>query len=189
MNNYYEVINNGDNKVMGVSEAPKEYNMKELSSKISCKNMSLLSKKYTDNQRLLFDANINMELCRSHQYYFDNLDDIKGRENGLLSGMSIGKKSCIYKKPFYNQGDWTFQYGISDTFKNQLFSENSENSANSANSENSSQLFNYQSKAKTAKNFKKECPTDINFKSLGECDRGPFSTYVSTFTNDHDNCV
>ncbi len=179
MNNYYEVINKGD-KVMGVPDAPKEYNMKELSSKISCKNMSLLSKKYTDNQRLLFDANINMELCRSHQYYFDNLDDIKGRENGLLSGMSIGKKSCIYKKPFYNQGDWTFQYGISDTFKNQLFSENSANS---------SQLFNYQSKAKTAKNFKKECPTDINFKSLGECDRGPFSTYVSTFTNDHDNCV
>ena len=85
MNNYYEVIKDG------VQEAPKEYNMKELSSKISCDNMSLLSKKYTDNQRLLFDANINMELCNSHQYYFDNLDDIKGRENGLLSGMSVGK--------------------------------------------------------------------------------------------------
>ena len=168
MNNYNEVIKDG------VIEAPKEYNMKELSSKISCENMSLLSKKYTDNQRLLFDANINMELCNSHRYYFDNLDDIKGRENGLLSGMSVGKKSCIYKKPFYNEGDWTFQYGISDTFKNQL---------------NSFELFDYQSKAKTAKNFKKECPVDINFKSLGECDKGPFSTYVNTFTNDHDNCV
>jgi len=35
MNNYYEVIKDG------VQEAPKEYNMKELSSKISCENMSL----------------------------------------------------------------------------------------------------------------------------------------------------
>jgi hypothetical protein len=88
--------------------------------------------------------------------------------------MSVGKKSCIYKKPFYNEGDWTFQYGISDTFKNQL---------------NSFELFDYQSKAKTAKNFKKECSADINFKSLGECEKGPFSTYVSTFATDHDNCV
>jgi hypothetical protein len=52
MNNYYEVIN--------TEAGQKEYNMKELSSKISCHNMSALSKKYTDNQRFLFDANINM---------------------------------------------------------------------------------------------------------------------------------
>ena len=112
MNNYYSEINN-TNKLT-------EYNLKDLSSKISCENMSLLSKNYTDNQRTLFDANINMELCNRHHYYNDNIADIKGKENSLLSGMSIGKKSCIYKKPIYNKGDWEFQYGISDNFKNQL---------------------------------------------------------------------
>ena len=50
MNNYYSEINN-TNKLT-------EYNLKDLSSKISCENMSLLSKNYTDNQRTLFDANI-----------------------------------------------------------------------------------------------------------------------------------
>lgn len=100
MNNYYEVINNGDNKVMGVPDAPKEYNMKELSSKISCKNMSLLSKKYTDNQRLLFDANINMELCRSHQYYFDNLDDIKEQKMDFYQECPLAKRVVFIRNPF-----------------------------------------------------------------------------------------
>jgi len=166
MNNYYSEINN-TNKLT-------EYNLKDLSSKISCENMSLLSKNYTDNQRTLFDANINMELCNRHHYYNDNIADIKGKENSLLSGMSIGKKSCIYKKPIYNKGDWEFQYGISDNFKNQL---------------NSFELFNYQSKAKTTKKITQECPQSYNFKSLGECEKGPFATYVKTFTSDYDNCI
>ena len=174
MNNYYELYNNEPNNTNNISTKPIEYNMKDLSSKISCENMSRLSKKYTDNQRILFDANINMELCNSHYYYNDNIEDIKGMENSLLSGMSIGKKNCIYKKPLYNKGDWEFQYGISDNFKNQL---------------NSFELFNYQSKAKTTKNLKQECPINNNFKSLGECDKGPFTTYVKTFTSDYDNCV
>lgn len=170
MNNYHEV-----SEVSGMNN--KEYNMKELSSQISCDNMYLLSKKYTDNQRFLFDANINMELCNSHYYYNENLDNIKGMENNILSGMSIGKKSCIYKKPGYNKGDWEFQYGASDTLQNQL---------------NSLDLFNYQSKAKTTKKIKEDCPISkmgVNFKSLGECEKGPFSTYVNTFTTDYDNCV
>jgi hypothetical protein len=160
MNNYHEV-----SEVSGMNN--KEYNMKELSSQISCDNMYLLSKKYTDNQRFLFDANINMELCNSHYYYNENLDNIKGMENNILSGMSIGKKSCIYKKPGYNKGDWEFQYGASDTLQNQ-------------------------SKAKTSKKIKEDCPISkmgVNFKSLGECEKGPFSTYVNTFTTDYDNCV
>lgn len=92
MNNYYSEINN-TNKLT-------EYNLKDLSSKISCENMSLLSKNYTDNQRTLFDANINMELCNSHHYYNDNIADIKGKENSLLSGMSIGKKVAYIKTPY-----------------------------------------------------------------------------------------
>ena len=160
MNKYYEL------------EYNKEYNSKDLSSKISCENMSLLSKKYTDKQRLIFDNNINIELCENYHNNFTNICDIKGMENDILSGMSIGKKSCIYKKDEYQEGEWIYQYGISDNFRNQV---------------NSYELFNYQSKAKTTKNANKKC--NYKFQLLGECNKGPFNTYVKTFTTDHDNCI
>ena len=67
----------------------------------------------------------------------------------------------------FSLGDFTY-------FKNQL---------------NSFELFNYQSKAKTTKKFTQECPQSYNFKSLGECEKGPFATYVKTFTSDYDNCI
>jgi len=160
MNNYYEL------------EYNKEYNSKDLSSKISCQNMSKLSKNYTDNQNVIFDNKINFELCENNQKYFANICEIKGMENDILSGISIGKKSCIYKKDEYQEGEWIYQYGISDTFRNQV---------------NSYELFNYQSKAKTTKNPAKKC--DFKFELLGECNKGPFNTYVKTFTTDHDNCI
>ena len=104
MNNYYEL------------DYEKNYNSKELSAKVSCNNMRLVSKKYTDNQKNIFDNNLNYELCKNE----DNIYDIKGMENDILSGVSISKKTCIYKRPEYNNGEWEYQYGISNTFKDQL---------------------------------------------------------------------
>ena len=155
MNNYYEL------------DYEKNYNSKELSAKVSCNNMRLVSKKYTDNQKIIFDNNINYDLCKNE----DNIYDIKGMENDILSGLSISKKTCIYKRPEYNNGEWEYQYGISNTFKDQL---------------NSRDLFNFQSKAKTSNKIK-NCNND--FKLLGECDKGPFRTYVKTFETDRDNCI
>jgi hypothetical protein len=160
MNNYNEL------------EYDKVYNPSDLSSKISCANMSLLSKDYTIRQKMISEKAIDYELCESYGNYFDNICDIKNTENDLLTGMSIGKKSCIYKKPEYQEGEWVYQYGISDTFKNQL---------------NSYELFNFQSKAKTTKKVNHKCKQD--FQLLGECKKGPFNTYVNTFTTDEDNCI
>jgi hypothetical protein len=160
MNNYNEL------------EYDKEYNPSALSSEISCANMSLLSKDYTIKQRTISEKAIDYELCEKYNNYFDNICDIKNTENDLLVGMSIGKKSCIYKKPEYQGGEWLYQYGISDTFKNQL---------------NSYELFNFQSKAKTTKKVNNKC--NQNPQLLGHCDKGPFNTYVTTFTTDEDNCV
>ena len=160
MNNYNEL------------EYDKVYNPSDLSSKISCANMSLLSKDYTIRQQMISEKAIDYELCESYGNYFDNICDIKNTENDLLTGMSIGKKSCIYKKPEYQEGEWVYQYGISDTFKNQL---------------NSYELFNFQSKAKTTKKVNHKCKQD--FQLLGECKKGPFNTYVNTFTTDEDNCI
>lgn len=153
-------------------EYNKEYNPKDLSSKISCANMSLLSKDYTIMQKSISEKAINYELCENDHNYFDNICDIKNMESDLLTGLSIGKKSCIYKKPEYQEGEWVYQYGISDIFKNQL---------------NSSELFNYQSKAKTTKKIDNKCRH--NFQLLGDCDKGPFKTYVTPFTTDENNCV
>ena len=155
MNNYFKL------------DYDKNYNLQELSAKVSCDNMKFLSKKYTDNQKIIFDNNINNELCK----YVDNIYDIKSIENDILSGISIHKKTCIYKRPEYNNGDWEYQYGISNIFKEQL---------------NKRDLFNYQSKAKTSNKIK-NC--NNNIKLLGECEKGPFATYVKTFTSDYDNCI
>ena len=160
MNNYNEL------------EYDKMYNPSKLSSQISCTNMSLLSKDYTITQKTISEKAIDYELCERYNNYFDNICDIKNTENDLLTGISMGKKSCIYKKPEYQEGEWVYQYGISDTFKDQL---------------NSYELFNFQSKAKTTNKIDNKCKQ--HFQLLGHCDKGPFNTYVSTFTTDEDNCV
>lgn len=118
-------------------EHDKDYNMKELSAKVSCNNMSALSSKYIYSQNKTFSGKINMELCEYHHNYNDNLDDIKNNESELLKGFSINKKSCIYKRPLYDKGEWEFQYGISDVYKEHM---------------NSYKLFDYHSKAKTIRN-------------------------------------
>ena len=120
--NYYEI------------DYETNYNPKLLSAKISCNNMSSLSSDYTAQQNNIFIDRINMDICNYQNNYNNNIEEIKTNESELLKGFSINKKSCIYKRPEYNNGIWKEQYHTSDTFKNNV---------------NSYKLFDYQTKNKT----------------------------------------
>ena len=114
------------------------YNPKVLSANISCKSMSSLSSAYTTQQNNLFADRINMDLFNYHNNFHRDIDALKESEYELLSGFSINKKSCIYKRPEYNDGAWKEQYQSSDTFKNNIEVE-----------KNKYKLFDYQTKNKT----------------------------------------
>tara|TARA_B100000795_G_scaffold269969_2_gene261471 strand:+ start:5549 stop:6031 length:483 start_codon:yes stop_codon:yes gene_type:complete len=160
MNNYYLIDHDED------------YNMKELSSKVSCKNMSELSKTYTNSQNKNFSSKIQIENCEAEKKYDYFVDKIKDDETNLFKGFSINKKSCIYKRPIYNNGNWVEQYDLSNTYLDSI---------------QSGRLFNLQSKAKMVSNYNPNCDNMENL--LGNCDKGPFYTYTQTFTNSYDNCV
>jgi hypothetical protein len=115
----------------------KNYNPKLLSAKVACKNMSALSSVYTMQQNNLFADRINMDIFNYHNNFNRDAYDIKGDESELLQGFSINKKSCIYKRPEYNEGTWNSQYQSSDTFKNNI---------------NTYKLFDYQTKSKVKVN-------------------------------------
>ena len=119
--NYYEL------------DYESDYNPKLLSAKVSCENMSALSKTYTNQQNDLFVDKINMDICNYQNNYNLNVEEIKTNESELLKGFSINKKSCIYKRPEYDDGLWKDQYNSSDTFKNDI---------------NSYKLYDYQTKNK-----------------------------------------
>ena len=119
--NYYEL------------DFESDYNPKLLSAKESCKNMSALSSTYTKQQNDLFVDKINVDICNYHNNYNLNVEEIKTNESELLKGFSINKKSCIYKRPEYDDGLWKDQYNSSDTFKNDI---------------NSYKLYDYQTKNK-----------------------------------------
>ena len=119
--NYYEL------------DYESDYNPKLLSAKVSCENMSALSKTYTNQQNDLFVDKINMDICNYQNNYNLNVEEIKTNESELLKGFSINKKSCIYKRPEYDIGLWKDQYNSSDTFKNDI---------------NSYKLYDYQTKNK-----------------------------------------
>jgi hypothetical protein len=119
--NYYEL------------DFESDYNPKLLSAKESCKNMSALSSIYTKQQNDLFVDKINIDMCNYHNNYNLNVEEIKTNESELLKGFSINKKSCIYKRPEYDNGLWKDQYNSSDTFKNDI---------------NSYKLYDYQTKNK-----------------------------------------
>ena len=110
------------------------YDAKLLSAKVSCNNMSSLSGAYTVQQNNLFADKINMDICNYHNDYHKNVDNLKKSESELLNGFSVNKKSCIYKRPEYNDGLWKEQYQSSDIFKNYI---------------NSYKLFDYQTRSKT----------------------------------------
>lgn len=114
------------------------YNPKVLSANISCKSMSSLSSAYTTQQNNLFADRINMDIFNYHNNFHRDIDALKESEYELLSGFSINKKSCIYKRPEYNDGTWKEQYQSSDTFKNNI-----------ENEKDKYKLFDYQTKNKT----------------------------------------
>jgi hypothetical protein len=114
------------------------YNPKLLSANISCKSMSSLSSAYTTQQNNLFADRINMDIFNYHNNFHRDIDTLKESEYELLSGFSINKKSCIYKRPEYNDGTWKEQYQSSDTFKNNI-----------ENEKDKYKLFDYQTKNKT----------------------------------------
>jgi hypothetical protein len=119
--NYYEL------------DYDKNYDPKLLSAKVACKNMSALSSVYTMQQNNLFADRINMDIFNFHNNFNRDAYEIKGDESELLKGFSINKKSCIYKRPEYNEGTWNSQYQSSDTFKDNI---------------NTYRLFDYQTKNK-----------------------------------------
>ena len=160
MNSYIEIPYN------------KTYNASDMSAKVSCHNMSVLSSKYTQNQNRLFEDKINLKDCEMHHDYLMNVEDIKNNETNLLQGYSINKKSCIYKRPNYGLGEWSDQFKHSKTFLDEYNSQN---------------LFDYQSKAKSTNN-----PLVCDYSKIllpEECDKGPYFTYSKTFTSDYYNCV
>lgn len=161
MNNYHFIDFNPD------------YNMKELSAKKSCENMSLLSKSDIYYQNKMFVNTINMDNYYANNNYENDIYNIKTNESDLMKGVNINKKSCIYKREAYDDGEWTKQYDLSNMYKNTI---------------DGRFLFDYQSKAKTNSEYKK-CDDSANFSHLGECKTPPFSTYTRTFTNNFDNCV
>jgi len=122
MNNYYEI------------DYETNYDPKLLSAKISCKNMSSLASVYTTQQNNIFTDKIDMDLCEFHNNFDRNIGEFKAKESNLLNGLSVNKKSCIYKRPEYNDGPWKDQYQSSDTFKNNI---------------HSYKLFDYQTRNKT----------------------------------------
>ena len=126
MNDYYEI------------DYETNYNPKLLSANISCKSMSSLSSDYTTQQNTLFADRINMDLFNFHNNFNSDIDRLKESESELLSGFSINKKSCLYKRPEYNDGSWKTQYQSSDTFTNTIHNE-----------KDKYKLFDYQTKNKT----------------------------------------
>jgi hypothetical protein len=129
MNDSYELL-----------EYDANYNPKLLSANISCQNMSSLSSDYTKRQNTLFADRINIDTFNFHNNFHRDLDALKENESELWSGFSINKKSCIFKRPEYNDGIWKNQYQSSDTFKQTI-----------ANTKDKYKLFDYQTKNKTRK--------------------------------------
>lgn len=101
-------------------ESESNYNPKLLSANISCKSMSSLSSAYTAQQNSQFADRINMDIFNWHNNYNRDVDSLKANESELLNGFSIHKKSCIYKRPEYNDGIWKEQYQSSATFNNDI---------------------------------------------------------------------
>ena len=101
--------------------------------------MSSLSSAYTLQQNNLFADRINMDIFNYHNNYHRDIDALKESEYELLSGFSINKRSCLFKRPEYNDGAWKQQYQATlPILQNTLESE-----------KDKYKLFDYQTKNKT----------------------------------------
>jgi len=156
-------------------EHEKQYNPKELSAKISCRNMSILSHSDIQKQNELFNSQINYDECVMNSHFLPNIKCIKNAEDDLLRGVSINKKSCIYKRPEYSEGKWKNQ------FSHHIYDNDN--------------LFEYQTKAK-ANDFTTEIICDYknmqipnSFYDRIDCDNGKYFVYTKTFANDYYSCL
>ena len=143
----------------------EDYNPKELTAKVSCRNMSILSQDEMVRNNVIFASKFDTENCQKHYDLNKNIEKIKNNESDLLKGVHIDKKSCLFKRPHYGLGDWQDQFNHNT---------------------NIHQLFNYQSKAKT--NDIPKCHYEMP-NNFDVCDKEPYFTYTKTFTNDYYNCV
>jgi hypothetical protein len=146
-------------------EFDPNYNAKELTSRISCHNMGVLSKDEMLRNNQIFINNFNIENCQKHNNLHNHIDQVKKNESDLFKGVFIDKKSCLYKRPHYGLGDWQEQFNHNT---------------------NIHQLFNYQSKAKS--NDIPRCHYEMP-NNFDNCDKEPYFTYTETFTNDYYNCI
>lgn len=144
----------------------KNYDPKDLSAKVSCNNMSVLAENEIQRHNRIFSNHFNYEDCLKHQNWNNNIDDIKKHEYNLLQGFSINKKSCIYKRPNYGQGNWDKYF-----WNNLREHEN---------------MFDRQTKAKM--NDGPECNYAL-FSPPESCDKGPYFLYTKDFSSDYYNCV
>ena len=82
-------------------------NLYEESANLSCKYMSILSENELKNNNNLFNYYTKPNICNN------NNDDLIQRFSYIPS-ININKKSCIYKKPEYNQGNWIDNHELKD---------------------------------------------------------------------------
>ncbi|WP_396189580.1 hypothetical protein [Flavobacterium sp.] len=147
-------------------EYNKNYDPKDLSAKVSCTNMSMLADREIKQNNLIFCNHFNYEHCQKYHDWNNNVSDIKLYEHKLLRGFSINKKSCIYKRPDYGEGDW------SKYFPNSL--------------EEYPGMFDSHTKAKM--NDFAVCDYS-KFSPPESCNKGPYNLYTKNFSNDYYNCV
>jgi len=85
-------------------------NLSEKSAIISCNNMRELAK----NEFIYYDNKMKniFDLCSNKYYNQENY--LNEKYQGYLPSLYINNKSCIYKKPIYNQGDWVKQFDNND---------------------------------------------------------------------------
>jgi hypothetical protein len=104
----------------------------EMASKLSCDHMKELAINELNYNKHIFDNNT----C-DPAWNRKVEDRDRNLEYNILSGFSITKKSCVYKKPDFNNGCWDKQFGIYNPLTgsfgcsmNEVFDENSKKKSN-----------------------------------------------------------
>ena len=107
----------------------------EKASKLSCEHMNNLAINELYCNKTILDTNTNHPSC--HRFIED---PDRPLEFDMLTGFSISKKSCVYKRPEYIDGHWNNQFAIYNPYTNKIgcsitetFNENSKAKTNNNN--------------------------------------------------------
>ena len=79
-------------------------NLYEESANLSCKYMLILAKNELVNNNNLFNYYTKPNICNNDENIISS----------YIPSININKKSCIYKKPEYNKGEWINHYELKD---------------------------------------------------------------------------